>query len=66
MPVVTIDIPKINKTQKEDIVKSITENISKIAELPPETIIVLIKEIDYEDIGVGGNLLSNLPSDKWS
>lgn len=61
MPVVTIDIPKLNKSQKENIVKSITEDISKISKLPPETIIVLIKEIDFEDIGVGGDLLCNLP-----
>lgn len=60
MPVVTIDIPKLTKNQKEALVKSVTEDISEISRHPPETIIVLIKEIDFEDIGVGGNLLSNL------
>ncbi|MGC9517046.1 MAG: 4-oxalocrotonate tautomerase DmpI [Methanomicrobiales archaeon] len=57
MPVITIDSPKITKQQKQELVKSFTKSASKILNLPEQAMIVLIREMDSEDVGVGGNLL---------
>ncbi|MBM4240428.1 MAG: 4-oxalocrotonate tautomerase [Euryarchaeota archaeon] len=62
MPVITIDSPRLTKKQKSDLVESFTKTASRIMELPEESIIILIKEIDSEDVGVGGLLLCDRDS----
>jgi 4-oxalocrotonate tautomerase len=60
MPVVIIESNKINTDKKRELVKSITEITAKIYELPENTITVLIKELERENIGSGGKLLSEI------
>ena len=60
MPVVIIESNKINADKKRELVKSITEITAKIYELPEDTITVLIKELERENIGTGGKLLSEI------
>lgn len=60
MPVVIIESNKINTDKKRELVKSITEITAKIYELPEDTITVLIKELERENIGSGGKLLSEI------
>lgn len=57
MPVITIDSPKLTKEQKKALVDSFTKSASEIINLPESAMIVLIREMDSEDVGVGGVLL---------
>ncbi|MCL2157715.1 MAG: 2-hydroxymuconate tautomerase family protein [Methanobrevibacter sp.] len=60
MPVVIIESNKINTEKKRELVKSITEITAKIYELPEDTVTILIKELEKENVGVGGKLLSEI------
>ncbi|WKV08471.1 4-oxalocrotonate tautomerase DmpI [Thermoanaerobacterium sp. CMT5567-10] len=58
MPVITLEAGKLNKEQKSQMVKEFTATASKIMNVPEQAFIVLIKENQQENIGVGGQLLS--------
>jgi 4-oxalocrotonate tautomerase family enzyme len=64
MPVINIESPKMPKEKRKLLVKELTAKASEIMEFPPESIMILIKEIDFEHVGVGGVLLSNMTHDK--
>ena len=59
MPVITIDGPKLTKEQKEELVKTIAEDASKIMGLPVETMMTIIREVEAENVGTGNILLCN-------
>jgi 4-oxalocrotonate tautomerase len=61
MPVITIDLGTIeNKEQKALLVQALTEAASSVTQIPADKFIVLIKELERENIGVGGKLLSDI------
>lgn len=61
MPVITIDLGTIeNKEKKALLVKALTEAASSITEIPADKFIVFINEMERENIGVGGKLLSDI------
>ena len=60
MPVITIDGPVLNKKQKADLVKSFSETISEVTKLPLETVVVLVREYEADNVGRGNSLLSDL------
>lgn len=57
MPVITIDTPPINKDQKRELVDKFAKEASKIIGLPVSTIVILIREVESENVGVGDILL---------
>ena len=57
MPVITIDAPKLTKEQKAELVKSFAEKASEVMGLPVEAMVILIREVDAENVGVGNILL---------
>jgi 4-oxalocrotonate tautomerase len=57
MPVITIDAPKLTKEQKTELVKSFAEKASEVMGLPVEAMVILIREVDAENVGVGNILL---------
>lgn len=59
MPVITVEAAKLNKEQKGKLVKDLTETASNIMNVPKQAIIVLLKENERENIGAGGQLLSD-------
>ncbi|GAB6178699.1 hypothetical protein JCM14036_00180 [Desulfotomaculum defluvii] len=59
MPVITIDIGKLSKEQKEKMVQNISQVASDISNIPLQAFVVLIKELEADNVGVGGVLLSN-------
>ena len=59
MPVITIDGPKLSKDQKQELVKLISEDASKVTGLPVEAMVVLIRESDPENV-VSGCLLCDI------
>lgn len=58
MPVIALEAGKLNKEQKDQLVKEFTETSSKIMNVPEQAFIVLVKENEQDNIGVGGQLLS--------
>lgn len=60
MPVIIVESNPISTEKKRKLVKEITKIASEIYELPEETVTVLIRELEREDIGVGGKILLDL------
>ncbi|MDD3219038.1 MAG: tautomerase family protein [Lachnospiraceae bacterium] len=58
MPVITLEAAKLTKEQKAELVKEFTESASKIMGTPKDHFYVFLKESELENIGVGGELLS--------
>ena len=59
MPTIKMEVGKLNREQKEKLIKEFTESAARILSLPPEAFTVYLKENDYDNIGVGGKLLSD-------
>lgn len=58
MPVITVEAVGMTKEQKTELVTQLTETASRVTKFPKESIVVLLKENAYENVGVGGVLLS--------
>ncbi len=58
MPVITIEASKLSKEQKRELVATLTKSASSIMNIPEQAYVVLVKENDIDNIGVGGILLS--------
>ncbi|OKP90328.1 4-oxalocrotonate tautomerase DmpI [Paenibacillus sp. P32E] len=59
MPVITIEAAKLNKEQKKLLVIELTTSAATIMNVPESAFIVLVKENDLENIGVGGQLIAD-------
>jgi 4-oxalocrotonate tautomerase len=58
MPYVSIRVAgRLTKKQKEEICGGVTEIISRVADKPPETILIFIDEVEHENIATAGKLL---------
>ena len=60
MPVIIVESNPISREKKRKLVEEITKITSEIYELPESTVTILIRELEREDIGVGGKLLLDL------
>ena len=58
MPVITVDAGILTKEQKEALARELTKSASDIMKLPPEVFITLLKENPYDNVAMGGELLS--------
>lgn len=59
MPVITLEAAALTKDQKRELVRSLTETASRITGIPERAFIVTIHENAGDNIGVGGELLSD-------
>ena len=57
MPVITIDAPPMDKEQKRVLVKSFAETAARVMELPVSAMVIIIREVESENVGVGDILL---------
>lgn len=58
MPYVNIRVAgKLDKQQKEEICRGVTDIIAKTANKPKDSILIFIDEEQHENIAVGGKLL---------
>ena len=57
MPVLSYEGGKLDKDQKEELVRGFTELAAKVTRIPKEAFYVYIKEYPEDSIGVGGLLL---------
>ena len=60
MPVIKIDIGKMSTEKKAELVKVLTDKASEVTQIPGDKFVVLINEMERENIGIGGKLLSEL------
>ncbi|MDD4238598.1 MAG: tautomerase family protein [Desulfotomaculaceae bacterium] len=59
MPVITVEASKMDRNKKALLVKELTQKASEILSIPPQAFVTLIKENDMDNIGTGGQLLSD-------
>ncbi|MBZ4643396.1 tautomerase family protein [Deferribacterales bacterium Es71-Z0220] len=58
MPIITIEGPKVEDIQKKrDFVKEITKTTASYFNMPEESIIILIRENEPQNVSVGGRLI---------
>ncbi|WP_303871053.1 4-oxalocrotonate tautomerase DmpI [Acetobacterium wieringae] len=62
MPVITLEAGKLNTDQKRQLVKELTDTAAKVMQVPEQAFIVLLKENEMDNIGFGGELLSERKS----
>jgi len=61
MPVITVDIGILNNREsKAELVQALTKAASLATQIPENKFIVLINELERDNIGVGGRLLSDV------
>lgn len=58
MPTIQFDGPKMTLEQKKDLVNSFSEAASRVTGIPKQGFVVYIRENDADNVGVGGELLS--------
>lgn len=59
MPIITFDGGKLTREQKAELVSQFTETAHKTTGIHKEAFVVIIRENDRENIGVGGELLAD-------
>ncbi len=59
MPVITFEAAKLTKEQKQELAREFTETAARVTGLPKEGFYVFLKENDLDNVGVGGQLLSD-------
>ena len=57
MPVITVDGPKMTKGQKSKLVKVFAETASEVMGIPVSAMVIIIREVERENVGVGNLLL---------
>lgn len=59
MPIIIMDGPQLTKDEKAKLVREFTKIASEVTQLPKVAFTVLINERDRDNVGVGGELLSD-------
>ncbi len=59
MPVLSIESAKLSLSQKRELVRELTNTAARIMDLNPNAFYVFINENDKDNIGVGGQLISD-------
>lgn len=60
MPVITVEGPKMSKEQKAELVESFAKTASKVMGLPVQAMVIIIREVEAENVGVGDCLLCDI------
>jgi len=58
MPVITLETASLSTEQKRKLVLEFTESAARITGIPKEAFYVFLKENSGDNVGVGGELLS--------
>lgn len=59
MPIISIELGPVTREKKTQLVQVLTRDASEITGIPQDKFVVLIKELELDNIGVGGQLLSD-------
>ncbi len=60
MPIISIEIGRINREQKLGLIEQLTAVSSKVTGIPAAAFTVVINEQDDDNIGVGGKPLGEI------
>ena len=60
MPVITIDMHRIDTETKKALIKNLTKTAVEITNVPAEKFTILINELDNTNIGIGGLTLAEI------
>jgi 4-oxalocrotonate tautomerase len=61
MPVISVEIgPIASREVKAELVQALTEAAVNVTKIPADKFTVLIKELDMDNIGISGKLLSDI------
>jgi len=60
MPIITLEMGPLSSEQKEKLIISFTRDVCDVTGMPPEAMVVLIRELSRENMGVGGHQLSSM------
>ena len=63
MPYITIEGGELSPSQKEDLIKQITEVSSKIMKIPSDFFMVTIKELQDNNIGIAGKTIDKVKAE---
>ena len=63
MPYITIEGGELSPSQKEDLIKQITEVSSKIMKIPSDFFLVTIKELPDNNIGIAGKTIDKVKAE---
>ena len=63
MPYITIEGGELSPSQKEDLIKQVTEVSSKIMKIPSDFSIVTIKELPDNNIGIAGKTIDKVKAE---
>ena len=63
MPYISIEGGELSPSQKEDLIKQITEVSSKIMKIPSDFFMVTIKELPDNNIGIAGKTIDKVKAE---
>ena len=58
MPLIKVEIGKMTKEKKKEVIEKLTKTMSEITNIPEQAFTIYINEHDADNIGVGGVPLS--------
>ncbi|OGR15466.1 MAG: hypothetical protein A2277_20700 [Desulfobacterales bacterium RIFOXYA12_FULL_46_15] len=64
MPVINVAMGPVSEDQKKALIERLTSEAAIITKMGAENFIVLINEIPFENIGVGGKTIKDIKSGK--
>ena len=62
MPIITIESGKLNKEQKRDLIRRLTDVASEITGTPGKFFAITVKELDDENLGFAGETVEEIKS----
>lgn len=60
MPYITVESGVLSDTQKEELIKQLTEISSQIMKIPQEYFVTTIKELPDKNFGIGGKTIDKI------
>lgn len=64
MPIITVEAGKMDKDQKEALIKEFTKTASDILKIDKQAFVVILKENNADNIGTGGKMLSKVLAER--
>lgn len=66
MPIISLQIGQLTTEQKKEFIEKITDAAAEVTNISKSSFTVLIHELGYENIGVGGKDLATLIGERKS
>ncbi len=60
MPVISVTMGETTKEQKKALISELTATAVEIARIPPQAFTVVINELSYDSLGLGGKTVEEI------